>query len=1804
MSSQRVEIVNQGGGGTAGADVYKGPWNPATNVPALASSGVGGVKGDYYTCSIDGNTTIDGISTWYVGDKIVNNGTLWEKIEGQANDVRSFNGRYGDVTPAASDYDASQIDNDSSVSGATVKDALNTLAGSGGAVSSVFGRSAAVVAVSGDYDASQINTSATGVSVQDKLDELDKQILVNTTYTVKTSGGDFTSIHDALNFLDPYWISPDAVVTIEVFDGTFTSTTTVPITHDHGDRIKIKGQTPLTTTIVSYVSVSGSTGNYAAIIQVADTSNIVVGDFVMLKSATGTGEYLSIMGHWEVTDVDTGNSRITLKHKYRKATFPTMTLTGGTVIKFPSVLVFNGCDAFQLNGGLGGFENFSMVGNLTSFDAFNINHRNVQYYAKNPVKLCSTAGNLGIANFWHGINNTAIADVYTYNTAISGSTSFGVAVLQGAKLTGSGNICSGGSDDGFNFSSANALISTNYSLGNAGAGFRAYQGSKITVTSSQAIGNAGSGFECGLSSSFYANGSMTALNNAQHGHYAYDSSSFYATTISATGNGASAGYYGVYSYNNSTIDASTITAATNTQGDIRAANQGLIKATTYSGTPTYSPARDIVGNAGGLIKYTATYTPTEVDVTGFTNNLSSADTDVQKALDTIDNLTLGGAIPQRDKYYVDGLYGNDTTATGNLDKPFQTIQACLYAIGHTVDANDYYRKIELNIARHPLLSEYTENLVFPHRWISVVAPGVRITGNITKLCSVARKYAVDSSTVRPCISFYGRPNADARQNHPKIRDGLQIAGDIRTMAQVQSIASIQGNGTTVTVTVTSDGFAYNAPVGQYINISGTTAYNGIKLIASRTGTQTFTFLDAGTGLESTGSFVECNVSGVASTTKDAVYSNCKVDGTITEDDGTVNAPSLTTGACVWYSYYSSFNAIEGRGISLYRIEKTEFLLAIIVGSLSSVLDTLFTTDVTCATFTSAKFVNTVTAPSGINWTVSSASQVVTVDLITTLYLDRFVKWLSNKPTLYQIQIPNQIISTTDLNIYVSTTGDDAFGAGTIGSPYFSIHRAIKDIPEYSTGASFSILCADGTYDYSGLDDIIINKKMVRDVNNLATFKIVAQGGINAYTIVDSGTFAALTDLDSNIHTDASKTWTVNEHSGRFLRIKTMNSGSLPNNGDGTYYTYRIIPILRNGVDYLETGFVSLGSSQDIADYDIVDHSVVLNLGTKNFTITDDSYGSLNLMGVKLVTTGYYQVAAEATIRGAHSGYWAGCYNTCLDIKRYEANEGYLIASYLKVTTGYCDINVMDGVVFTTSYNTAGVAKISASGDMRDCVFQNTAVNKDIEMIYLNNEMNDFISITGRIKFINIKYGIQAGNCNVVAKFYFDTVDWLVDASYPSNKVISSTSPSSIEFKNEPTLGRVTNDGITVTENYLDIERNFNATCFQPPIFPGRFKLTDDGGFAHQMTNKTGAASVEGMVVSENDKTTITESGDTANQLSAWVLFGVRQYNCHADGGGVGLGELYWTLEDIAGTRTVALYKENSHSNLVSIGSRVGDGVIDLTAQNDSNITGRVTVAYTVDDTDIGNSLTVPIDCSFIPCPAGTYSTIGVVYDEGIADGEQCHIVKSGAGFVLLEDGQGCIRGETAIISPVADGRVRSTSAITPSSVGFFEETKEAGTNVIARISIHLDDSVNITPAADQIPTTETGMYVQDKLNQYDSLLTKDSIAFRVAGTTITTGHKAWKQMGYDGVFTGWSVACDNDAGNIVFSVKKASNVAYPVASAIDGSESPTLVAQRKDSNLTISSWTTSFVKGDWIEFLITSTSVLQECNLTLYTQRF
>ena len=72
-------FVESGSG--PGSVIYKGTWDANTNTPILSSSGGGGVKGDYYIVNVAGTTLIDGENYWQVGDWIINNGLIWQKID-------------------------------------------------------------------------------------------------------------------------------------------------------------------------------------------------------------------------------------------------------------------------------------------------------------------------------------------------------------------------------------------------------------------------------------------------------------------------------------------------------------------------------------------------------------------------------------------------------------------------------------------------------------------------------------------------------------------------------------------------------------------------------------------------------------------------------------------------------------------------------------------------------------------------------------------------------------------------------------------------------------------------------------------------------------------------------------------------------------------------------------------------------------------------------------------------------------------------------------------------------------------------------------------------------------------------------------------------------------------------------------------------------------------------------------------------------------------------------------------------------------------------------------------------------------------------------------------------------------------------------------------------------------------------------------------------------------------------------------------------------------------------------------------
>ena len=77
-----------------GSVVYKGTWNASTNSPTLTSSV--GTQGNYYIVSVAGTTTLNGISSWSIGDWVIFDGSVWQKVD-NSSAVTSVNGQTGTV---------------------------------------------------------------------------------------------------------------------------------------------------------------------------------------------------------------------------------------------------------------------------------------------------------------------------------------------------------------------------------------------------------------------------------------------------------------------------------------------------------------------------------------------------------------------------------------------------------------------------------------------------------------------------------------------------------------------------------------------------------------------------------------------------------------------------------------------------------------------------------------------------------------------------------------------------------------------------------------------------------------------------------------------------------------------------------------------------------------------------------------------------------------------------------------------------------------------------------------------------------------------------------------------------------------------------------------------------------------------------------------------------------------------------------------------------------------------------------------------------------------------------------------------------------------------------------------------------------------------------------------------------------------------------------------------------------------------------------------------------------------------------
>jgi hypothetical protein len=137
-----------------------------------------------------------------------------------------------------------------------------------------------------------------------------------------------------LTVLSTVAIQDDVTVTIQLADGTYTYAAEIALRHPYASQITITGANTYDKTISSIQSASGAAPNRSVILNLNNVANIAVNDYAMIMAPSGGTSPLCMAGLHKITNVDAGNSRITVLNASVKATYSSGAVTGTlTVMK-------------------------------------------------------------------------------------------------------------------------------------------------------------------------------------------------------------------------------------------------------------------------------------------------------------------------------------------------------------------------------------------------------------------------------------------------------------------------------------------------------------------------------------------------------------------------------------------------------------------------------------------------------------------------------------------------------------------------------------------------------------------------------------------------------------------------------------------------------------------------------------------------------------------------------------------------------------------------------------------------------------------------------------------------------------------------------------------------------------------------------------------------------------------------------------------------------------------------------------------------------------------------------------------------------------------------------------------------------------------------------------------------------------------------------------------------------------------------------------------------------------------------------
>lgn len=209
--------------------------------------------------------------------------------------------------------------------------------------------------------ASTVGTSS-GETVQESLDGKQGRIAQATTIRVPE---DYPTLFGALDSLKAKSFT-GIPVTISIADGSYDSST-ILLSHPDLEFLTVEGRSaPVAVPVSAGSVVSGAAGLWVYQFTVPSGHGIQVGDIVGSRDFTGGYGISLLYGALRVVAVT--ETTVSVNIRYYGTSFPTLTISSGSLWTFKTKLNFNKTDGIVVRGGsLGLMQNLAIVGNMWDY---------------------------------------------------------------------------------------------------------------------------------------------------------------------------------------------------------------------------------------------------------------------------------------------------------------------------------------------------------------------------------------------------------------------------------------------------------------------------------------------------------------------------------------------------------------------------------------------------------------------------------------------------------------------------------------------------------------------------------------------------------------------------------------------------------------------------------------------------------------------------------------------------------------------------------------------------------------------------------------------------------------------------------------------------------------------------------------------------------------------------------------------------------------------------------------------------------------------------------------------------------------------------------------------------------------------------------------------------------------------------------------------------------------------------------------------------------------------------------------------